>query len=234
MHHCPCNDTLTLPYTKEQPTPALPIFNSYWWRKYVDKLNYGMLSCENYICSCSFFTASLYIFEQKRCRSKIRQYFMSGQASNILSSFIEKQLQLLKTDVSMGTFIFCIFLPEMAQKYLCCSILFPVHCNELWKPPLHSNPSCRHVKQKWKFYFSPSPTHTAAICRHIRGKTNCVTMRCHRDSQRKAWQARVERQRKNNKKRWKWTKRVEERCFSSLQERGILEVVYIEKEEMRK
>ena len=35
MHHCPCNDTLTLPYTKEQPTPALPIFNSYWWHKYM-------------------------------------------------------------------------------------------------------------------------------------------------------------------------------------------------------
>lgn len=75
--------------------------------------------------------------------------------------FFFKRQQEFKITVSTGTFS-CMF--AQFVRWLECSsamhTLFPIQHSELRHPPLHPNPSCRHVEPRWKLRFSPSPTHT--------------------------------------------------------------------------
>lgn len=120
-------------------------------------------------------------------------------------------------------------------------ILFLVHYTELRQPPLHPNPSCRHVEPRWKFHFSTSPTHTAAaMCRNITANKDGVKKRSLRKWVRKERQAGKERQRERGRESERATRKKEERtrgikkrCHSSLQEWRKVHVQSVLREKRR-
>lgn len=119
-------------------------------------------------------------------------------------------------------------------------ILFPIHHSELRHPPQRPNPSCRHVEPRWKFHFSPSPTHTVAMCRHTTAKDRWCGKEVPQKTREKdetSQEGERERKTEQNKEKDEGKARgIKKRCCGSLQEwrKVNLQTVLWKKREKRR